>query len=544
MSRASRWPMLIVLAAGVAGLMAVWIIARENGGATGPAPGGVYVEGMTGQPQRINPLFASFNEADESLSRLVFSGLVRLGPSALPEPDLAESWDILDEGRRYVFHLRRGLLWHDGEPLTASDVLFTFQSIREPGFRGDPALAALFSDVTLRAPDPLTVEVTLPEPFAPFLSYASIGIVPRHLLEGLSADALFDAPFNQRPIGSGPYRLESADAATAVLVASDTYHFGRPYLERIELRFYRDNAELLSALRNRELDGAFFRPGLSEDDRRAIEEDRRFDRAELLTDSYTLIYLNRQGPVFQDRKVRRALSLALDRDRLLAVALNGEGRAADSPVPKGLWGYFDTGASPAYDPEQAELLLDEAGWVREDGGTRAKMGETLHIALSTNDDSTRMDMAEEIASMWRAIGVAVDVEIEGASAFVQDRLLPRRFEAALFGIETGPDPDEYAFWHSSQRAEGGRNLADLADPDVDFALERGRKTTDLALRAQFYILFQQAYQEEFPAILLLQPARSYVTAKELRGQRPVFLYDAGARFYDVHRWYVRTQGGG
>lgn len=543
MSRASRWPMLIVLAAGVAGLMAVWLIARENGGATGPAPGGTYIEGMTGQPQRINPLFASFNEADESVSRLVFSGLVRLGPDAAPEPDLAESWDILDDGRRYVFHLRRGLLWHDGEPLTADDVLFTFEAIRAPGFRGDPALAALFSDLTVKTPDPLTVEVTLPEPFAPFLSYASVGIVPRHLLGGLSADALFEAPFNQRPVGSGPYRLESVGADAATLVASETYHFGRPYIERIELRFYRDNAELIAALRDGELHGAFFRPGLSVADRSAIDEHRRFDRAALLTDNYTLIYLNRQGPVFQDRKVRRALSLALDRDRLLTIALDGEGRAADSPIPKGLWGYFDTGAAPSYDPEQAELLLDEAGWQRENGGTRTKAGETLHIALSTNDDTTRIDMAEAIADMWRAIGVDVSVEVEGASAFVQDRLLPRRFEAALFGIETGPDPDEYAFWHSSQRAEGGRNLADLADPDVDFALERGRKTTDLILRAQFYILFQRAYQEAFPAILLLQPARSYVTTKELRGQRPVFLYDAGARFYDVHRWYLRTQQG-
>lgn len=543
MSRAFRWPMLIVLAAGVAGLMAVWLIARENGGATGPTPGGVYVEGMTGQPQRINPLFASFNEADEALTRLIFSGLVRLGADAMPEPDLAESWDILDDGRRYVFHLRRGLLWHDGEPLTADDVLFTFDRIREPGFRGDASLAALFENVTARAPDPLTVEVTLPEPFAPFLSYASIGIIPRHLLEGLSADALFDASFNQMPIGSGPYRLESLSSDQATLVASETYHLGKPYIERIELRFYRDNAELLAALRDGELDGAFFRPGLSAADRSAIDEDRRFDRAQLLTDSYTLIYLNRQGPVFQDRNVRRALSLALDRDRLLAIALDGEGRAVDGPIPKGLWAYFDTGAAPSYDPEQAELLLSEAGWQLERGGVRAKAGQTLHITLSTNDDTTRIDMAEAIAEMWRAIGVDVTVEVEGASEFVQDRLLPRRFEAALFGIETGPDPDEYAFWHSSQRAEGGRNLADLADPDVDFALERGRKTTDPALRVQFYILFQRVYQEAFPAILLLQPARSYVTEKELRGQRPVFLYDAGARFYDVHRWYLRTREG-
>ncbi len=543
MSRASRWPMLIVLAAGVAGLMAVWIIARESGGATEPAPGGVYVEGMTGQPQRINPLFASFNEADEALSRLVFAGLVRLGPDAQPEPDLAESWDILDDGRRYVFHLRRGLLWHDGQPLTADDVVYTFEAIRSPGFRGDPALAELFSDVTVRAPDPQTVEVSLPEPFAPFLAYASIGVVPRHLLEGLSADALFDAPFNQLPVGAGPYRVESVSSTAATLVASETYQFGKPYIERIELRFYRDNGELLAALNSGELDGAFFRPGLSEEDRRAIEEKRTYERSELLTDSYTLVYLNRQGPVFQDPKVRRALSLALDRDRLLAVALAGEGRAVDSPIPKGLWGYFDTGARPAYDPAQAELLLDEAGWVRENGGTRAKMGEPLHVTLSTNDDTTRMEMAEEIATMWRAIGVDVSIEVEGASAFVQDRLLPRKFEAALFGVEIGPDPDEYAFWHSSQRAEGGRNLADLADPDVDFALERGRKTTDLPLRVQFYILFQRAYQEAVPAILLLQPARSYVTTKELRGQRPVFLYDAGARFYDVHRWHLRTRTG-
>lgn len=543
MSHASRWPMLIVLVAGVAAVMAVWMVAREGGGAVEPAPGGSYIEGATGQPQRINPLFASFNEADEALSRLVFAGLVRLGPNAAPEPDLAESWDILDGGRRYVFHLRRGLLWQDGQPLTARDVLFTFAAIRDPGFRGDPALAALFSDVTVEAPDPLTVEVTLPEPFAPFLAYTSIGIVPEHLLKGLDADALFDAPFNQHPVGAGPYLVESVDSSAATLVASETYHLGKPFIERVELRFYRDNGELLTALSRGGLDGAFFRPGLAAADRKAIDDDPRFDREDLPTDSFTLIYLNRQGPVFQDRKVRRALSLALDRQRLLDVALAGEGRAVDSPIPGGLWAYFDTGSALAYDPEQAELLLDEAGWRREAGNLRAKAGEPLQITLSTNDDTARIDTAEAVADMWRAIGVDVSVEVDGASAFVQDRLLPRKFEAALFGIETGPDPDEYAFWHSSQRTEGGRNLADLADSDVDFALESARRNPDPVMRAQYYILFQRAFQEAFPAILLVQPSRSYATTKELRGDRPVFLYDAGARFYDVQRWYLRVRNG-
>ncbi len=541
MSRYSRWPLLILLTAGVAVMMAVWVVARESEGTVEPAHGGTYVEGVTGEPQRVNPLFSSFNEADESLSRLVFAGLVRLGPDAQPEPDLAESWDILDDGAKYVFHLRRGLLWHDGEPLTSSDVVFTFRALHDQDFRGDPAIGALFSDVEVAAPDPYTVEVSLPEPFAPFLAYASIGIVPEHLLAGLSADELLDAPFNQNPVGAGPYRLESVDSGRATLVASETYHFGKPFIERIELRFYRDNAELLTAIEQGELDGAFFRPGLSQDQRDALDQNQTTERQELLTDSYTLIYLNRQGPVFQDQNVREALGLALDRYALLQVALQGEGRAMDTPIPKGLWGYYAQQAAPSFDPEKAGELLDEAGWEMQDDGLRAKEGEPLSITLSTNDDTTRVQVAEQVASMWRSVGVDAIVEVSGASTFVQDQLLPRRFEAALFAIEVGPDPDEYAFWHSSQRAEGGRNLADFASEGADLMLEEGRRDRDIQRRAQFYIRFQEIFQEELPAILLLQPARSYVTTRELRGQRPVFLYDAGARFYDVHQWFLKTR---
>ncbi|MBI4570968.1 MAG: peptide ABC transporter substrate-binding protein, partial [Chloroflexi bacterium] len=252
-----RWPLLLVLVAGVAIVVGLAYLPSDDSGEARPSRGGSYIEGVAGAPSRVNPLFAPFNDVDGDLASLVFSGLVRFGPNGAVQPDLADLPQVTPDGTTYIFELKPGLYWHDGEPLDSADVVFTIEAIQDPDFQGDPVLADLFRDVTVEAQDERTVIITLPEPFAPFLARgATVGILPEHLLGDLDAAGLAEAPFNERPTGSGPFRLVRLTSAEAKLAPFDSYHLGRPFLDEFHLRFYRDDAALMAALRNEEIDGA------------------------------------------------------------------------------------------------------------------------------------------------------------------------------------------------------------------------------------------------------------------------------------------------
>ncbi len=537
-----RWPLLVTLMAGVGALIAVTYLASSSpAGEELPARGGAYVEGVAGAPARINPLFATFNEVDRDLASLLFSGLVRLGRSGEVEPDLAESWRVAPDGRTYSFQLRSGLFWHDGEPLTASDVLFTIRAIQDPEFRGDPVLADLYRDAQVEAPNNTTVIVTLPSPFAPFLARgATVGILPEHLLAGLDAAALFDAPFNTQTVGSGPFRLAELALDRAALQSFDSYHLGRPFLDQLELRFFPDSATLLTAVVEDEVDGAFFRPGLDADEVALLDGEDSRRRTVLYGTAHSVVYLNPAVAAFAQADVRRALQLGLDRGTLIEQALGGQALPIDSPIARDLWAHESFPDAYAFDLEQAQGLLDTAGWPLGPEG-RARDGAALSFTLASSDDPVQARVAEEIARQWNELGARVTVETSGASQFVEDVLLPRQFEAALVTIDPGPDPDPYPFWHSSQSLGQGRNLVAFSNPDADRLLEDARQTTSASTRFEDYRAFQEIFARELPAVLVSTPAYQYVVPKDVQGVQPGLLATLGARFRNVHLWYVETE---
>ncbi|OGO50767.1 MAG: hypothetical protein A2148_03480 [Chloroflexi bacterium RBG_16_68_14] len=531
----------MALIAGVGALIALTYLPSEPSGEELPVQGGSYVEGVAGSPSRINPLFAHFNEVDRDLTSLIFSGLVRLGANGGVEPDLAELPKVTPDGRTYIFELRRGLFWHDGEPLDAGDVLFTIAAIQDPDFEGDPVLADLFRDVEVTASDDRTVVMTLPEPFAPFLARgATVGILPEHLLGNLDAAGLFEAPFNERPVGSGPFRPAALTPTAAVLRPFEAYHQSRPFLDRLELRFFRDDAALLNALLNEEVDGALFRPGLDPEEIALIDGDARWVRRSLHGTTYSLVYLNPEVPAFQDSSVRRALQHSLDRATLIEEVLDGQALPLDSPIVPDLWAYVGSPDGYAYDPARAVAFLDTFGWVLE-GDVRVKEGVPFRFSLAVSDDPVQVLVAQEIARQWGELGIQVELQVSGASQFVEGVLLPREFEAALVTVDPGPDPDPYPLWHSTQAFGEGRNLASFSDPEVDQLLENGRQVASVAERAEDYRSFQEIFARELPAVLLSTPTYQYVVRSDLQGLSPGLLVSLSARFEDVHLWYVEME---
>ena len=535
-----RWPLLLTLIAGVGLVVLVAYVPSREEGEARPALGGTYVEAVAGSPDAVNPLYATFNEADADLSALVFAGLVRLGPQGGVQPDLAEGYRVTPDGLTYIFELRSGLFWQDGEPLTADDVVFTIGLIKDPGFDGDPSLAELFQDVAVEQPDDRTVTMTLQRPFAPFLARgATVGILPEHLLRDVPAAELADAAFNRGPVGSGPFRLTLLSSSQAVLEPYEDYHLGRPFLDRLEVRFYRDSGEVSSALLEGEVDGALLRPGVDPDQIATIDDDARLVRRSLHTTTLSLVYLNPRIGAFAEREVRQALQHGLERAKLIADVLDGQALEIDSPIIRELWASTSTPEAYAYDADVAASLLDEAGW-RLEGGVRQKDGQRLSFRLAASDDPVQSAIAQEIATQWRALGIEVTPETSGASQFVENVLLPREFDAALVSVDPGPDPDPYPLWHSSQLLGEGRNLAGFSDPGVDRLLENGRLTSSDAERASAYASFQEIFAREVPAVLLYTPTYEYVVRSDVQGLSPGLLYSLSARFNDVQRWFIET----
>ncbi len=533
-----RWPLLLALIGGVAVLVALTYLPKHKSGGSVPERGGEYTEGVAGAPSRINPLFAPFNDVDRDLTSLVFSGLVRLGPKGEVLPDLADMPKVTPDGLKYIFSLQPGLVWQDGQPLDANDVVFTIQAIQDPSFQGDAALADLFRGATVEASEDGSVTITLPEAFAPFLAhFAGVGILPKHLLGKLDAAGLFESSFNQHPVGSGPFRLTELTATHATLVPFPAYHLGRPHLDRLQLDFYRDDAELLNALVNNDVEGALFRPGLQPEELRLLD-DSRWERRTLHPAAYSLVYLNPVTLQLRDPLVRGALQRGLDRNKLITEVLGGQALPVDSPIARDLWSSVPSPDAYAFDKSRAEGLLEAAGWERNGDGVRVKEGIPLKFPLATSDDPTQLAVATEIARQWGELGAQVTVQPSATSQFVEQVLLPRAYETALVTIDPGPDPDPYPFWHSTQTAGRGRNLAGFSDPGVDRVLENGRQTASPAERAQNYRAFQDRFASAIPAVLLHTQTYQYVVSADLQGLSPGLLFTPSARFFGVQRWFI------
>ncbi|MDP9236155.1 MAG: peptide ABC transporter substrate-binding protein [Chloroflexota bacterium] len=537
----TRWPFFVALTAGVLTVALFWyFVLSDPKGEAVPASGGHYVEGVTQAPDRLNPLFTGTNDADADVASLVFSGLVQLGPDGTPEPDLAERWEITGNGQSYVFHLRRGIDWHDGQAFGAEDVVFTFKAITDPGFKGDPALADLMQGVVVTARDALTVEFKLEQAYAPFLAYLTLGILPKHLLQNLDANQLFNAEFNARPVGTGAYRFGKRTDHGVQLESNSTYYLGPPRISTIEFRTYPDSGALAEALRSGQVDGALLGPATSPDTLAALSGDPSLAVHDLVSNSYNTIYMDTRSPLFSDKTVRRALFQAINQQSLIDDSAGGRGVPATTGISPNSWAYTPPDMPP-FDPGAAASALELAGWQRGRDGVRQKGGLRLAFAISTTNEAARVAVAEDLVRQWRAIGAEVQVRPLEAASFITDELLPRKFQAALAAIDPGPDPDPYPFWHSSQIAPPGRNLSDYSDPNIDDRLERGRQTTETARRKQLYAEFQDYLIAATPQIPLYAPVYAYVQRTNVQGFAGGLLFGPSCRFRNVREWYVRTR---
>ncbi len=537
----------LIVVACIAVVALATAVALVSGGAARNAPaafGGTYTEGVVGvgSAQTLDPLFAA-TPTDRDVSAVLFTGLTRFDQRGAVVRDLAADFVVADDGKTWTFRIRQDARWHDGEPVVADDVVYTVGIAQDRAYRGP--FAGSFAGAKVERVDPLTVRFVLPDVFAPFLEASTIPLLPAHLLKDVPASQLARHPFNARPVGTGPFRLESRDNTRVVLVRSEAFYRGapdrlRPYLDRIVLRLYPDRSAALQALARNEVQGV---GGLLSAEADRARRVRGIATFYFPSDEATVLFFNLapDRPTFRDRAVRQAIARAINRPRIVQLATDGHASVTDEPVPPSSWAYVKDVRRYAYAPDEARATLDAAGWFDHDGGgIRDKGGVRLAFSLLTNDDPPRIATAQQIARDLLAVGIQASIEIVGFGELVEKRARERSFEAMVLAVGAGMDPDPYTFWHSSQTRDPGLNFTGYATLGMDRALEQARRTIDQSNRRELYAQVFAQLADDVPAIYLYFADYVYAIDRSVRGVRIAPLADPSQRFWSIEDWYVRT----
>ena len=551
---------------------------------TVPAVGGEYTEGVVGAPQ------------------LIFSGLMTFDTQDGLTTDLAESYEISEDGTQYTFVMREDARWHDGGRVQADDVVFTISAIQNMDYRSP--LEGQFADAVVEQIDERTVRFTLSEPFAPFLAYLTVGILPSHIWQEIPAVNATLTELNTKPVGSGPYQFEKLvkDSKGSVisysLVRHEDYHGEAGYLETLTFKFYPSNEAALDALRNHNVEGVGFVPS-------ALVAELQEDVDGILVTpgmtQYTAAFFNLDSDILSDQDVREALSHATDTQTIIDEAVFGYASQIGSFLVPGMLGAgefeptsFDISAAeelllgagwklPSQEPEEEEEVEEESEETTEEGEdgetveeeveeteeasedegveeteeeevaeevveeevvestVREKSGTALSLELVTLNTPELVTVAELLKSQWEVVGVHVDITAVDSSTLHNDTLRNRSYDILLSGELYRIDPDLYAFWHSSQSDYPGLNLSGYEDSDVDELIVQARTSTDETERADLYGQIQESILAATPAVLLYQPQYTYFVAEQLQGVELTIISNPSDRFSRVNEWYIKTR---
>lgn len=548
-----RWQILIIILS--LGVIAILLFTQQQTVLPGasevvnaPRRGGAYTEALVGSFSRLNPLLDYYNQVDYDIDRLIFSSLVRFDDRGLPHGDLAVDWAISQDGKSYGFAIHPQAIWHDGQPVTAEDVVFTVNLLKDPKNPLPVDLKAFWRQVQVEALNEKTVQFRLPEAFAPFLDYLTFGVLPRHLLDGLSVEQIIDDSFNLQPVGSGPFQFQGlqvqGEQITGVaLQAFSSYYGPKPYLEQVVFRYYPNSAAALFAFKQGEVTG-ISRVTLDVLDE-ALEEPNLHLFSSRLP-QVSLVYLNLKDPrlpFFQEASLRRALLMAINRTYIIDRLLAGQAVPAVGPIFRENWAYYANVSQVDFDPQAALALIKKAGYVipAEGGSVRVKDDVQFSFELVHPDDEIYTAIAGQLRADWAAIGVEAILRPVPKDRLLKDYLEPRTFQAALVEINLGrlPDPDPYPFWHQSQ-INSGQNYAGWDDRQVSEYLEQARVIPDYADRLRRYRNFQVRFASDIPALLLFHPVYSFGVDARLQGVSMGPVYDPSDRFSTILNWYLNV----
>ena len=438
-------------------------------------PGGTLRAGLDVDADTLDPRLTK-NTSGYRVKELAFNGLVSISPDFSPAPDLATTWDNPDQ-KTWVFHLRPGgVTFHDGSPLTSADVKYTYESVLDQSFNS-PVRSFYSSVQNIDATDPNTVTFTLNAPFAPFLSYMDLGIVPQ-------AAQKSGTDFGTKPIGTGPFKVDSwTTGDTISLSAFDKFYGGRPNLDKVSVKIVPDNSARVVALESGDLD--FVQSPVSPTDvQRVQSESSKLKLERTPAAGYTYVGFNCADPILGDKQVRQALAHVVNKPQIISTIYQGIGQPANGPIVPGMWAYSADVPSFDYNPDTAKQMLDQAGWTAGSDGVRAKNGQRLALVVRTHsEDPDRKSLIQVLQSEFQNIGIDATTNTVEFPALFND-VQAGKYQVIVLGWLSLSDPDRATFRQFT--SGGSANYGKYTNPQVDQALQQARMTLDQTEAKQLY----------------------------------------------------------
>lgn len=515
-------------------------IIRHNT-VTSPSVGGTYVEALVGSPKLVNPLFAPANDVDRDLSSLIFSSLFRVGPELQPMPELAESYQWLDDGKTLQVVLRKDARFHDGETVDADDVIFTVAAAKNTAWRSP--VSALLKDVQTVRVDDFTVQFQLPEARPTFLLDLTFGILPEHLWNDIQDANAQLADLNIRPIGSGPYRVTAftRDSKGAVLHYDlerfDAFYGIKPAIEHIRFRFYPDRKTAIDALKQQQVNGLAFVPW---GDVKSLNTSK-IHTAQLELPQETVVFFNTKDSLLQDAKIREALMKAIQPSEILGL-LQAPSMLVNGPYP------FINSASSTQTPDldKARQMLNDAGWILTEGASirtlktkdtnASSTPQELTLRINVPEQPDLQKVAEALQRFWSLAGAKVEINVSDVREIVANR----NHQVYVTNIQISPNQDMKPFWSSTAATGAGYNFANLADRDIDAALiaiDQATSTEAIAIAQQN---FSDKLQSKFAAYFLLRPSYAYAISSDIKGVTNEKISRPSDRFQSINQWFIKT----
>lgn len=470
---------------------------------------------------RINPAMDEHCE----INALLFNGLTAHDGENQVVPGLADRWDYDETAYTYTFHLRDGVKWHDGQPLTSADVKFTIEAIMDP--ENGAENAPNYEDVEeITTPDEQTVVFRLTGPNAAFLEYMTMAVLPRHLLEG---EDMQTSGFFRAPVGTGPYKLERWDVGQAiVLVKNEDYYLGCPNIDQIIFKIVGDDNAQAVQLESGELDLALLDPRNAQ----SFAGRDGFTCYDMMTADYRGILFNFWNDYWiENRDLIPAVCCAIDRQAIIDSVLLGQGMAAYSPLQRNIYNNADV-ERYGYDPARAKEILESAGCVMGPDGFYQRDGQEVGFVISVMaGEQDRIDIAQAAAQQLREAGIHCTVEIPAKIDWGGQM-------AGLIGWGSPFDADDHTY--KVFGTGKGANYSGYSNQRVDEYLTLARQSADPGVRRDYYAKFQEELAADPPYAFICYIDANYVAKSSVRGiaADTVLGHHGVGIFWNVHEWTI------
>ncbi len=490
-----------------------------------PAYGGTYKEGLIEQPVFINPVLAT-SDVDKDIINLIYSNLF----------DISESVKVADNKLVWNIRLKEGVLWHDNIPFTADDVIFTIQSIHDRESRSP--ISITWDGISVERLSELEIKLTTSAPYAFFEdNLKQLYILPKHIFEDVPLANWRSSSFNLQPIGTGPYKWVSHEQEKSGFISdyqltrNENYFGSKPYIENIELLFFKNEESAISSFNMARIDGL---AGVSPSNLARLT---RFNNThELHMPSYYAIFLNQStNELLKNKNVRQALNYATPKKEIIEKVFNMRATEPTGPLPYSGVKAPEIDLLSSYDIEKANQILDDGGINIDKNGTRGK------ITLVVPNMPFLVSSSEIIKENWSKLNLEIEVLIIEPALINDEIIKTRNYDAILFGNALARNPDIISFWHTKERFYPGQNLSLYSNKTVDSLLESVRQDFDSESRLSRLLKLQSQIIQDIPAIFLFSPNYIFITSTKVKGINELVITNPSDRLLKIGSWYLKTK---